>query len=85
MLRVKTNKLAPLAVIDIVERAANGQKTHHEDQSLDANPAVASLSSERRRLLNNRGTGSHHQLQARQSAGELEVHVSWIAAWRNDA
>ena len=56
-----------------------------ENQSLDANPAAASLSSERRRVLNNRDTGSQHQLRARQSAGELDVHVSWIAAWRNDA
>lgn len=56
-------------------------------QSLGANPAGASPSSERRRILHNTDTASYHQ-SARQSAatgGDLEVLVSWIVAWRNES
>jgi hypothetical protein len=55
-------------------------------QSLDANPWGASPNSERRRvILNNEDTESHHHSEKRFVGGDLEVHVSWIVAWRNGA
>ena len=56
-------------------------------QSLDANPADASPSSERRRILHNTDTGSQHQSVWPSAAmgGDLEVLVSWIVAWRNES
>jgi len=56
-------------------------------QSLVANLAGALPSSEHRRNLHNKDTGGRHQSEWQFAAvgGDLEVHVSWIDAWRNES
>ena len=94
--RTKTTNLRHLSLFfPLAEYRKQSQLWH---QSLDANRADASPSSERRKNLHNTGTGSHHQTGWRSAAtmvgdlvvpvswiGDLEVHVSWIVAWRNES
>ena len=56
-------------------------------RSLVANPAGALPSSEHRRNPHNTDTGDCQQSEWRSAAvsGDLEVHVSWIVAWRNES